>query len=179
MQLDTAIDVLLRGAFLLLYGSALFHKLSDFGKFRATVATYVKDSPLSRFDLPFAVCAILLETCAILACLNIIKGVAGVELIADVLLLYAFAMWLNLRRGNVLLDCGCSWGSARHPVGYGLVVRNIVLACIAGILILPGNGRPLEILDWIAIASGLVLMVLIYSIMSRISMNTAAINGIK
>jgi hypothetical protein len=86
---------------------------------------------------------------------------------------------LNLRRGNVLLDCGCSWGSARHPVGYGLVVRNIVLACVAGLLIIPGNGRPLALLDWIAIVSGLALMVLIYSIMSRISMNTAAINGIK
>lgn len=179
MQLDTAIEVILRGAFLLLYGGALFHKLSDFGKFRATVATYVKDSPFFRFDLPFALCAILLETLAVLACLNIIKGMAGVEFIADTLLLYAFAMWLNLRRGNVLLDCGCSWGSARHPIGYGLVARNIVLSCIAGILIVPSNDRPLEFLDWIAIVSGLALMVLIYSIMSRISMNTAVINGIK
>jgi len=163
----------------MLFASALFHKVSDFVKFRSTVSAYIRNSPFSNLDLPFSMAAILLESLAVIACLTPFDGFLRAELVGDTLLLYAFAMWLNLRRGNTLLDCGCTWGVVRQPVGYSMVIRNIILAFFAMFLAVPSNERSLQLFDLIAIVSGLVLIVLIYSIKDRISMNETIMNGIK
>ncbi len=47
------------------------------------------------------------------------------------LLVYAAAVGVNLRRGRRHIDCGCAGPAARRPISGWLVARNVVLAAAA------------------------------------------------
>lgn len=66
----------------------------------------------------------------------LIAGLAPLSLVAAMLLLMLFAgaMAINIRRGRSHIDCGCGHGALRHPIGWPLVIRNLLLAA----LLLPG-----------------------------------------
>ncbi|NKI98996.1 MauE/DoxX family redox-associated membrane protein [Novosphingobium sp. SG707] len=44
------------------------------------------------------------------------------------LLLFGWAMAVNLRRGRGFIDCGCGHDTLRQPLSWALVARNVVLA---------------------------------------------------
>jgi hypothetical protein len=75
---------------------------------------------------------------------------------ALMLLLFATAISINIRRGRTDIDCGC-FGTKLHQVlSSWLVVRNVSLAVLASTLLLPVARRPLTALE-IAISITLVL----------------------
>ncbi|MGO9513271.1 MAG: MauE/DoxX family redox-associated membrane protein [Steroidobacteraceae bacterium] len=75
---------------------------------------------------------------------------------ALMLLLFATAISINIRRGRTDIDCGC-FGSKLHQVlSTGLVVRNLSLAALVLTLLLPVARRPLSALE-IAISITCVL----------------------
>lgn len=49
---------------------------------------------------------------------------------ASLLLVFAMAMGINLRRGRRLVDCGCFQSTLKQPLSWKLVARNAVLACL-------------------------------------------------
>ncbi|MCI4590472.1 methylamine utilization protein MauE [Sphingobium sp. BYY-5] len=53
------------------------------------------------------------------------------------LLLFARAMAVNILRGRGHIDCGCGHGALRHPIGWPLVMRNIALAAVLALRLLP------------------------------------------
>ncbi|HUD91945.1 MauE/DoxX family redox-associated membrane protein [Sphingobium sp.] len=53
------------------------------------------------------------------------------------LLLFAGAMAINILRGRGHIDCGCGHGALRHPIGWPLVARNIALAALLSLRLLP------------------------------------------
>jgi hypothetical protein len=80
-----------------------------------------------------------------------------------VLLSYAAAMYFNLRRGNVLLDCGCSWGARRQPLRRALVIRNLCLALLALTMAVPAGARTLTTVDIISVFATLGVAAALYS----------------
>jgi hypothetical protein len=56
---------------------------------------------------------------------------------AALLLVFAGAMAINIRRGRQAIDCGCGRSHLRQPLGWSLVARNAVLALLVAIDALP------------------------------------------
>lgn len=55
-------------------------------------------------------------------------GRAGALAGGGLLLLFGWAMAVNLRRGRGFIDCGCGHDTLRQPLSWMLVARNLVLA---------------------------------------------------
>ena len=165
MSLDPAIDLSLRCAFFALFASALAHKVLRFETFRLTVAAYVRGTALASGAIVTAGAGLVMlgEAAAVAACLAPGDRPLSAGVVAGMLLVYAAAMGANLLRGNTLLDCGCNWGSQRQPVGYGLVWRNVALAIVALVLVLPVGARSLQAFDFVTILGSSLLAALIYA----------------
>src|SRR5262245_38678383 len=129
MHIDPVLELMLRAAFLALFAGSLIHKLIKLTQFKATVASYVRNSVMARDGavLVLSTAVILGEAAAVIVCMAPVAGSHRAIVLAGMLLIYAAAMAINLWRGNLLLDCGCTWGTARQPVGHELVARNLVL----------------------------------------------------
>lgn len=110
-MLDPLIAATLRVSFGALFGFAAVHKIVNFRAFSIVLRNYVKGSPLER-RRPVAVLGgviIAAELTLLAACALPSASAAAAGLAAAMLSGYALAMYINLRRGNALLDCGCSW----------------------------------------------------------------------
>lgn len=111
----------------LLFARAALHKLFDFTAFTGFLADYelVPENAVR----PVAILIALVELAVILtAIVPTLHGVSAV-LAAGLLLGYAAAMAINLRRGRDRIECGC--GGAVQPLAWALVWRNAVLAALA------------------------------------------------
>jgi Methylamine utilisation protein MauE len=71
---------------------------------------------------------------------------------AGLLLLYAFAIGVNLLRGRRNIDCGCSLGSSRQAIASWMVWRNLALAALSLSLCFPALPRAIGMLDRLDIA---------------------------
>lgn len=58
---------------------------------------------------------------------------------AVLLLIFATAMGVNLLRGRRDIDCGCFQSALKQTLSVTLVLRNVVLALLLGIAVLPGD----------------------------------------
>lgn len=170
MQLDPAIELVLRGAFIVLFGAALAHKVLHFDTFRPTLSAYVRGSVFAvpALTLGAALAVMLGEAFALATCALPAEPALRAMTVAGMLSLYAVAMGVNLLRGNTALDCGCNWGSLRQTVGYPLVYRNVLLAAIALLLALPSGPRPLGGFDVVTVLAGVVLSALVYAAANRL-----------
>jgi uncharacterized membrane protein YphA (DoxX/SURF4 family) len=75
------------------------------------------------------------------------------------LLLFAGAMAINIMRGRAHIDCGCGHGALRHPIGWSLVARNVALAAMLALALLPGP--PFTAMDYAtALAGGIAVALL-------------------
>jgi len=72
---------------------------------------------------------------------------AGALVAAALLLAYAGALALNLRRGRSHIDCGCFGSHTRAGIAPWMVGRNCVLALLALALLLP-TGRVLAPVEY-------------------------------
>ena len=101
-------------------------------------------------------------------------------LTAALLTIYSFAIAINVLRGRVHIDCGCTGpaaAGAEQPISYALVIRNFVLAGIALLAAIPENGRGLRLADYAVLGVTMVISVLLYSAASQLIRNGAAIRA--
>jgi hypothetical protein len=117
-----------------LFARAAWHKLSQRHLFQNELAAY-QLLPAS-FTLP---AAYGLATAEIFCTAGLLVSHMAIVVAVSLLLLYAAAITINLWRGNRNIDCGCGgWLSPRKTLGWALVLRNLLLALLAGIcLFLP------------------------------------------
>jgi uncharacterized membrane protein YphA (DoxX/SURF4 family) len=59
---------------------------------------------------------------------------------AALLLLFALAMGINIRRGRRHIDCGCFQSALKQTLSWTLVARNVVLALLLGVALWSGGG---------------------------------------
>jgi uncharacterized membrane protein YphA (DoxX/SURF4 family) len=166
VRLDPVVATLLRFCFGLLFAVAALHKLFDFGAFSITLRKYLDGMHLSQeLRATRAVGSVVLASEFALAMAFALPAVTRVAALgaATLLVTYAAAMYVNVRRGNVLLDCGCSWGAQRQPLTAALVVRNVALALLALAMMLPTAARPLSLIDLISILAAAGGLAVIYS----------------
>ena len=77
------------------------------------------------------------------------------------LLVFAAAMAINIRRGRHHIDCGCGHAALRQPLNWGQVVRNLLLAAMLTPALLAARTAPLSGADLaVAMAAGAVLYML-------------------
>jgi hypothetical protein len=79
---------------------------------------------------------------------------------AALVLVYAGAMAVNLWRGRRQIDCGC--GGEVHPLSWGLVLRNAVLAGAALLVAGPTVAREFEWLDGVSLVVGVLAFYAMY-----------------
>ncbi len=79
---------------------------------------------------------------------------------AALLLLYAVSIAINLVRGRNYIDCGC--GGAAHPLAWGLVVRNAILAAAAVAVSGPTVERSFAWLDMVTLILGVLAFYMTY-----------------
>ncbi len=91
--------------------------------------------------------------------------------VAALLALYAGAIFINIRRGNLSLDCGCQFGEARQSISMALVYRNLVLAGATLLLLLPTMDRQFGVYDYGAMVFGLLVCTLFYVTVNRLIAN--------
>ncbi|MEN9924447.1 MAG: hypothetical protein RL268_573 [Pseudomonadota bacterium] len=162
-----------RLALLIIVGLAILHKIRAPLKFRGTIRSYVKGTPLAREDrvrlLAYAVLSLEVSVFA----LNVAAWSlpAGGALAAALFVIYAIAIAGNLARGNVLLDCGCSWGNERQPASWGLVARNLVLAGFALILALPPVREGIGLGEIVSALACSAILLLFYLITNQLIAN--------
>lgn len=177
MSLDPVIGATIRLFMAVLFGAAATHKLVDFGRFVLTLRRYVAGVVSLEMGAPWLACGIIaVEIGIVVACVTPMWRVPAALSASLVLLVYAGAMLVNLRRGNLLLDCGCAWGEGRQPVSAGLVMRNIVLASLGLLIIAPVVDRSLTALDVVSILAGLGVAGFLYGGVNRLFAVDAALH---
>jgi hypothetical protein len=75
------------------------------------------------------------------------------------LLVFAAAMAINIRRGRRHIDCGCGHAGLRQDLGWAMVGRNLIMALALGLrIVAPGELAAADI--GVAIASGVMVYLL-------------------
>lgn len=158
-MIDPAIHTLIAIGLAVLFGTAAVHKVRSPAMFVATLADYRLLPP--QLSSAAAVLLIALEFALAAGLLwpatRGLGGIAG----ASLLLVYAAAIAINLRRGRRHLDCGCTL--QHRPIGGWMVTRNSVLAAAALLLVIPMSSRTIQSTDVATIVAALCVIVLLYA----------------
>jgi methylamine utilization protein MauE len=177
-MIDPAVAALLAGAFALLFASAALHKLLDLGRFTAAFRAYeVVPSAFASASglLP------LLELAVAVALLPAGSRSGAAAAGAVLLLTYAAAISINLFRGRRDLDCGCGGPSERRRIGVWMVWRNLLLAALLGLLLLPAGPRALGAVDALTIGAGTAVAALLYMsldvLLARVAPQVVRLSG--
>lgn len=160
MRLDPAIGLLLVAVVALLFASAALHKLRSLQRFDEIFAAYGVMGAISRWHLAWIVP--VLELATAMGLLADATRPYAVALGALLLLSYAIAIGINLRRGRRDLACGCGGPDERRPIAPWMVWRNVVLALVVLSTLAPWSARPLGITDGVTVVCGVLTLALIY-----------------
>ena len=152
-----------------IFVSASWHKLKSIAQMVSIVNNYRV--------MPFTVSGSFVIAVAgvemIVALLLVVPGSRqlGALLSAILLFIYAAAIGINLVRGRVDFNCGCSGQSARKNIDSSLVWRNTVLIAVALYSVLPPTERALGLVDYAAMMLTTVLLILAYHTVEQLVIN--------
>jgi hypothetical protein len=174
--IDPAIGTLLAGLFALLFATAALQKLRDLGHFAQVFAAYrLLPEGLARMS-------VLLPMLEGLVAIGLLaRAMRSAAAGAGLLVVYAAAIAINLGRGRYELSCGCGGPNERRPIAPWMVVRNLVLAAMLLVVMLPWLSRPLAAADAVTVGGGIAVAVLIYAsldrLLSRVTPQGARLQG--
>ena len=160
MMLDPAIGLLLAAAIALLFASASAHKLRDLRRFDEIFSAYGLLTGVARLRLSWSVPVLELAVAGGLLFDESRPYAAAVGIM--LLLTYAAAIAVNLKRGRRDLACGCGGPDERRPIAPWMVWRNILIASCLASTFAPWTRRPLNLTDAVTVVFGLLTLALIY-----------------
>jgi uncharacterized membrane protein YphA (DoxX/SURF4 family) len=154
--------VAVRTALALVFLSAALGKMRHWTEFQGVIANY-RLLP-ERLIAPVAY---LLPPAETLLAVLLAVGLAAAwacAAAAVLLLVFAVAMSINVRRGRRFIDCGCFQSALKQTLSWRLVGRNLGLAALAmgAALVPPERGLAWETLD--AMIAGATLFVLLQAL---------------
>lgn len=163
-MIDPVFALIVRFSLAALFLTACAHKLRAPRAFVAILAEYrMLPAALVR---PVAVLVIAAEA---LTAAGLLAGRAQAAWAALGLIgAYTAAIGVNLLRGRRDIDCGCGGADGAQHIRPALILRNVLLAGAAVILVLPVAGRALHPLDWITIVAGVAGGALLYAAAGRL-----------
>jgi uncharacterized membrane protein YphA (DoxX/SURF4 family) len=166
VMLDPVIGSLITGCFVVLFVSAATHKLRDLKQFAQVFADYNIAPAINRWQLSWLVP--ILELLVALGLLLPRSRAAAAALAAALLLSYAIAIIINLRAGRNAIACGCGGPDQRRPIAGWMVWRNLLLAMLLGMTMLPWKTRELDWTDGATLGFGVLAIALLYSCAERL-----------
>ncbi|ERR1700680_4131153 len=177
-MIDPAVGALLAGAFALLFASAALHKLRNLAHFAEVFRAYeVLPPAAARFSWLVPMLELMVGAGMLASASRTGASSAG----AALLLSYACAIGVNLRRGRRDLACGCGGADERRPIAAWMVWRNVFLAALLGALELPWLARPMQPADALTIGAGTAVAALLYlsvdRLLGRVAPRTAVLRG--
>ncbi|MBX2837411.1 MAG: hypothetical protein KTR35_11190 [Gammaproteobacteria bacterium] len=98
---------------------------------------------------------------------------------AILLFVYAVAMGINIKRGRVHFDCGCSFGGSAKAgpiLSIGHIVRNIILIAGALITLLPVTERAIGLSDFLVLLATILTIAFLLGSINQLLANRAAIS---
>ncbi len=158
---------------LAVFGSGAVHKVANFRHFQQTMTDYRLLPAWVPAELNALMAASICGAEWMVCILLLFPGSVhtGALLAITLLLAYMAGIGINLLRGRTHIDCGCTWGSRPSTISGWLLVRNLVLICLAGmVLIDPGN----RVTGWQD--RGLVLLAGAASVLTYFSSETLIAN---
>ncbi len=166
MVVDPTVGLVLILAYAALLLPAAWHKVRDLPVFVATLDAY---RVLPRALVPALAPLVPVIEAAVVGGLFVpaYRALAA-DTAAALLLLYALAMAVNLVRGRVDLDCGCTGPLERRPVAAWMVYRNALLAGLVLPLSRPWNGRALDGNDFFTVVAALATIVILWLAIDRL-----------
>ena len=160
-------------ALAVLWGHAAVVKLRDRDRLEGVVAGYrllpgslVRPASLALPGIELAIAAGLVAAAT--------RGMAALAS-ALLLLAYAAAVAINLRRGRRAIDCGC--GGRPRPIHPWLVGRNAVLAGVSVALLAPVGPRALGVLDAVVATMMLAAAIGLHATLEQWLHNRQALAG--
>jgi hypothetical protein len=144
------------------FAHAATHKVMEYTRHVGIVADY-QVMPAQFVPLLAPLIIILEFSAAILALLPATRS-TGLILAVGLLLVYLLSIGLNLLRGRTSIDCGCGWGSQKHPISGWLLIRNLLFIIIILPTLLPLANRTLHLADWILVAFASSAVIAVYYI---------------
>jgi len=159
-MLDPAIGLLLAAAIALLFASASAHKLRDLERFDEIFRAYGLLTGVARLRLTWSVPLLELAVAGGLLFDESRPYAATVGIV--LLLTYAAAIAVNLKRGRRDLACGCGGPDERRPIAPWMVWRNFLIALCLASTFAPWTIRPLNLTDAVTVVFGLLTLALIY-----------------
>jgi uncharacterized membrane protein YphA (DoxX/SURF4 family) len=159
LMLDPAVGALLAGTFALLFASASFHKLRDLNHFAQVFRAYeMLPGALARLSPLVPILELTVGAALLVSPSRTAAAAAGVVL----LFTYAVAIGINLARGRRDLSCGCGGPHEERPIAVWMVWRNLILAALLALTLLPGTQRPLGAADALTIGAGTAVAAFLY-----------------
>jgi Mn2+/Fe2+ NRAMP family transporter len=166
MTIDPAIAFLVVACTVLLFAAAAVHKLRDLRRFSEIFAAY-RLLPLGAGR--HATRAVPLLEAAVAVGLLFAGSRTTAAIVGIVLLLaYAGAIAVNLRRGRRELACGCGGPDDRRPIASWMVWRNVGIAVLLAAAMLPWSQRSLVLTDAVTVGFGTATCALVYLCLDRL-----------
>lgn len=177
-MIDPAVGTLLAGAFALLFASAALHKLRSPRRFAEVFRSY-EVLPPAAAPLAWLVPVLELTVGAGMLAAPWRTGASAAG--AALLVCYACVIGVNLRRGRRDLACGCGGPDERRPIAAWMVWRNLTLAALLGVLLLPWSARSMQAADALTVGAGTAVTALLYMsldrLLGRVAPRAAALRG--
>jgi Methylamine utilisation protein MauE len=163
---DPAVATLIVLCIALLFISTAIHKARDLRRFDEIFTAYGLIPLPARWGLARAVPLLeaLVAVGLLIAPARLAAAAGGIAL----LLAYAVAIAINLSRGRRDLACGCGGPDERRPIAPWMVWRNILLAVLLALAMLPSSARPLVLTDLVTIGCGTAACALVYLSVERL-----------
>jgi hypothetical protein len=164
--MDPIFSLIIRTGLGLLFATAAFSKLRNRRDFYAAVLAYQLMPPRWAINL-----AGILPWIEVAIAIGLVLEVTLARIsAAGILLAYALAMTVNIRRGRRDIDCGC--GGDPQPLSVWLVIRNLIMAGAAlAPSFWPAGDRPLKSVDALIIIGTLSALMLLYTTGHRLLAN--------
>ncbi len=177
-MLDPALGVLLIACFALLFATASLHKLRDLPHFAEVLRAYrVLPEGAVRLAPLVALAELSVAVGLFVPAARFGAALAG----AALLVAYAAAIAVNLRRGRRDLACGCGGPDDARPIAPWMVARNLMLAPLLALTLLPWAKRALLPTDALTVGAGVAVATLLYvcldRLLGRVAPWTAALRG--
>lgn len=172
-MIDPVVELMLRAMLALLFATAAWHKVSDRGRFTASLEAYaLLPAPLVA---PSALLLPVLEGALAVGLLHTPARQPVAIASMALLTLYTGAIVVNLARGRREIDCGCFATSSRTPLSPWLVARNLVLIGAAGLLVAPVRARTLVWIDALTVIAAVLGLWLLAAAARRLAQTGPAL----
>lgn len=171
-MIDPVISLVIAVSLSVIFFTAAQHKFTDHLRFQAQLGAYAL---LPTGLLPVMARLVPWVEALIFVTLLLPSSRSTAAVMAAVLFsAYATAMAVNLLRGRHDIDCGC--GGAPQALSWWLVLRNLVLAGFALVLVLPVAGRTPGWGDLVPFLLLTVLLAMLYQAVGQLVSNQSAMS---